>query len=72
MSCSSYPSGEHVECLDSLFSNIRATRNDDSDSLGRVRNVVESERILWSEVLTNNERIENLPEDDEGSKKSRI
>ena len=56
----------HVKCINGFFSNIRATHSNDSDSLGRVRNIVESELRLGS-VIMNNERIEGLPEDDKGS-----
>jgi len=60
-----------MKYLDCLFANSSVSPGNDNDFPSQIRNVVDSEFGLWSEVTFDNERFKDPPEDAEGGEKAR-
>ena len=59
-----------VKYLDGLFANTSVASGDNDDFPRQVRNVVDGELGLWSEVGFHKYRIEHPPEDAEGGEEA--
>ena len=59
-----------MEYLDCFFADPGVAPGDDDDFPGQIRNAVDSEIGLWSEVTLDDKRVEYLPEDAKGGEQA--